>query len=61
MKDHPACVPPLQMLQQEIALYWSSVQDLEQRFHTLAGFEASEQLGVVREKLQALQKLADER
>ncbi|GAB1286757.1 Spectrin beta, non-erythrocytic 5 [Apodemus speciosus] len=50
-----------QMLQQEIALYRSSVEDLEQRFQTLAGFGASEQLGVVREKLQALQKLADER
>lgn len=49
------------MLQQEVALYWSSMEDLEQRFQTLAGFEAPERLGVVREKLQALQKLADER
>lgn len=37
------------------------MEDLEQRFQTLAGFEAPERLGVVREKLQALQKLADER
>ncbi|ERE70802.1 spectrin beta chain, brain 4-like protein [Cricetulus griseus] len=50
-----------QMLQQELALCWSSVEDLEQRFQTLPGFEASEQLGVVREQLQALQKLADAR
>lgn len=50
-----------QMLQQELALYWSSVEDLEQRFQTLPGFEASEQLGTVREQLQALQKLADAR
>ncbi|XP_036040911.1 spectrin beta chain, non-erythrocytic 5 [Onychomys torridus] len=50
-----------QMLQQELALYWSSVEDLEQRFQTLTGFEASEQLGMVRERLQALQKLADAR
>lgn len=49
------------MLQQEIALYWGSMEDLKQRFQTLAGLEASEQLVVVREKLQALQKLADER
>lgn len=49
------------MLQQEIALYWSCMEDLEQRFQTLAGFEASEQLSVVQGKLQALQKLADER
>ncbi|XP_029391606.1 LOW QUALITY PROTEIN: spectrin beta chain, non-erythrocytic 5 [Mus pahari] len=50
-----------QMLQQEVALYWSSMEDLEQRFQTLAGFEAPERLSVVREKLQALQKLVDER
>ncbi|XP_076785650.1 spectrin beta chain, non-erythrocytic 5 isoform X3 [Arvicanthis niloticus] len=50
-----------QMLQQEIALYWSSMKDLEQRLQILAGLEASERLGVVREKLQALQKLAAER
>ncbi|XP_028622676.1 spectrin beta chain, non-erythrocytic 5 [Grammomys surdaster] len=50
-----------QMLQQEIALYWSSMEDLEQRPQVLAGLEASERLGVVREKLQALQKLAAER
>ncbi|CAH6788033.1 Sptbn5 [Phodopus roborovskii] len=50
-----------QMLQQELALYWSSMEDLEQRFQTLPGFEASEQLGIVREQLQALQKLADAR
>lgn len=49
------------MLRQEIALYWGFMEDLEQRFQTLAVFEASEQLVVVREKLQALQKLADER
>lgn len=49
------------MLQQEIALYWSSMEDLEQRPQVLAGLEASERLGVVREKLQALQKLAAER
>ncbi|XP_038962424.1 spectrin beta chain, non-erythrocytic 5 isoform X3 [Rattus norvegicus] len=50
-----------QMLRQEIALCWGSMEDLEQRFQTLAGFEASERLVVVREKLQALQKLADDR
>lgn len=49
------------MLRQEIALCWGSMEDLEQRFQTLAGFEASERLVVVREKLQALQKLADDR
>lgn len=49
------------MLQQEIALYWSSMKDLEQRLQIVAGLEASEHLGVVREKLQALQKLAAER
>lgn len=49
------------MLQQELALYRSSVEDLEQRFQTLTGFEASEQLGMVRERLQALQTLADAR
>ncbi|CAO2579266.1 Spectrin beta chain, non-erythrocytic 5, partial [Lemmus lemmus] len=50
-----------QMLQQELALYWSSMEDLEQRFQTLCGFEATEHLGTVREQLQALQKLADAR
>ncbi|XP_060228154.1 spectrin beta chain, non-erythrocytic 5 [Meriones unguiculatus] len=50
-----------QMLQQELTLYWSSVEDLEQRFQTLSALEASEQLGRVREQLQALQTLADTR
>lgn len=49
------------MLQRELALYWSSTEDLEQRFQTLCGFEAIEHLGTVREQLQALQKLADAR
>nr|XP_048315627.1 spectrin beta chain, non-erythrocytic 5 [Myodes glareolus] len=50
-----------QMLQRELALYWSSTEDLEQRFQTLCGFEATEHLGTIREQLQALQKLADAR
>ncbi|KAM7327506.1 hypothetical protein ACRRTK_013873 [Alexandromys fortis] len=50
-----------QMLRQELALYWSSTEDLEQRFQTLCGLDATEHLGTVREQLQALQKLADAR
>lgn len=49
------------MLQQELALYWSNMEDLKQRFQTLTAFEVSEQLGVVWEQLQALQALADTR
>ncbi|KAL1785833.1 spectrin beta chain, non-erythrocytic 5 [Sigmodon hispidus] len=50
-----------QMLQQELSLYWSFVEELEQRLQTLTVLEASEQLGMVRERFQALQKLADAR
>lgn len=37
------------------------MEDLERRFQILAGLEASERLGMVRKKLQTLQKLAAER
>ncbi|CAN0540377.1 unnamed protein product [Rangifer tarandus platyrhynchus] len=51
-----------QALQQELARYWSSVEEVSRRAQTLAGPEASAQLGVVqkrlRERLQALQELA---
>ncbi|XP_025775020.1 spectrin beta chain, non-erythrocytic 5 [Puma concolor] len=51
-----------QALQQELVLYWSSMEKLDQRAHTLTGPGAPEQLEVVqerlREQLQALQALA---
>lgn len=51
-----------QALQQELAHYWSSMEELDWRAKTLAGPEAPAQLGVVqkrlRERLQALQELA---
>ncbi|XP_032336758.1 spectrin beta chain, non-erythrocytic 5 [Camelus ferus] len=51
-----------QALQQELAHYWSSLEELEQRAQTLTGPEAPAQLGVVWERLQerlrALQELA---
>lgn len=51
-----------QALQQELALYWSSMEKLDQRAQTLSGPEAPEQLGVVQERLwaqlRALQELA---
>ncbi|KAG5206556.1 hypothetical protein JEQ12_018129 [Ovis aries] len=49
-------------LQQELAHYWSSMEELDWRAKTLTGPEAPAQLGVVqkrlRERLQALQELA---
>ncbi|XP_035564644.1 spectrin beta chain, non-erythrocytic 5 [Canis lupus dingo] len=54
-----------QALRQELALHWSSLEELDQRVQTLAGPETSEQLGVVRERLreqlQVLQELAAKR
>ncbi|ELW48130.1 Spectrin beta chain, brain 4 [Tupaia chinensis] len=54
-----------QGLQQELALRWSSVEELEQRAQTLAGPEAPQQLSAVwarlREQLRALQELATTR
>uniref|UniRef100_H0XEK4 Spectrin beta, non-erythrocytic 5 n=1 Tax=Otolemur garnettii TaxID=30611 RepID=H0XEK4_OTOGA len=54
-----------QALQQELGLYWSSVEELDQRAQTLAGPEAPEQLGVaqqrIQERLRALQELAAKR
>uniref|UniRef100_A0A667H474 Spectrin beta, non-erythrocytic 5 n=1 Tax=Lynx canadensis TaxID=61383 RepID=A0A667H474_LYNCA len=51
-----------QALQQELVLYWSSMEKLDQQAHTLTGSGAPEQLEVVRERLreqlQALQALA---
>ncbi|XP_043327488.1 spectrin beta chain, non-erythrocytic 5 [Cervus canadensis] len=51
-----------QALQQELARYWSSVEEVGRRAQTLTGPEAPAQLGVVqkrlRERLQALQELA---
>uniref|UniRef100_A0A4X1V167 Calponin-homology (CH) domain-containing protein n=1 Tax=Sus scrofa TaxID=9823 RepID=A0A4X1V167_PIG len=51
-----------QALQQELACYWSSMQELDQRTQTLTGPEGPAQLGRVqerlRERLQALQELA---
>ncbi|XP_049479925.1 spectrin beta chain, non-erythrocytic 5-like [Panthera uncia] len=51
-----------QALQQELVLYWSSMEKLDQQAHTLTGPGAPEQLEVVRERLreqlQALQALA---
>ena len=51
-----------QALQQELARYWSSVEEVGRRAQTLAGPEAPAQLGVVqkrlREQLLALQELA---
>ncbi|XDA78301.1 hypothetical protein R6Z07F_008401 [Ovis aries] len=51
-----------QALQQELAHYWSSMEELDWRAKTLTGPEAPAQLGVVqkrlRERLQALQELA---
>ena len=51
-----------QALQQELAHYWSSMEELDWRATTLTGPEAPAQLGVVqkrlRERLQALQELA---
>ncbi|XP_057577784.1 spectrin beta chain, non-erythrocytic 5 [Hippopotamus amphibius kiboko] len=51
-----------QALQQELACYWGSVEELDQRAGTLSGPEAPAQLGVVqerlRERLRALQELA---
>lgn len=54
-----------QALQQELALYWSSMEKLDQRAHTLSGPEAPKQLGMVqerlREQLRVLQELAASR
>ncbi|XP_069348326.1 spectrin beta chain, non-erythrocytic 5 [Eulemur rufifrons] len=54
-----------QALQQELALYWSSMEELDQRAQTLVSPEGPEQLGVaqrrLRERLRALQELAAER
>ncbi|XP_053451516.1 spectrin beta chain, non-erythrocytic 5 [Nycticebus coucang] len=54
-----------QALQQELGLYQSSVEELDQRAQTLAGPEAPEQLGVaqqrIQERLRALQELAAKR
>lgn len=51
-----------QALQQELVLYWSSMEKLDQQAHTLTGPGAPEQLEVVRERLreqlQELQALA---
>uniref|UniRef100_A0A8C6D7R2 Spectrin beta, non-erythrocytic 5 n=1 Tax=Moschus moschiferus TaxID=68415 RepID=A0A8C6D7R2_MOSMO len=51
-----------QALQQELARYWSSVEELDQRAQALTGPEAPAQLAMVqkrlRERLQALQELA---
>ncbi|XP_012865444.1 PREDICTED: spectrin beta chain, non-erythrocytic 5 [Dipodomys ordii] len=51
-----------QVLQEELALRWSSMLELEQSAQGLAGSEASEQLGTVQkrlwEQLRALQELA---
>ena len=51
-----------QALQQELARFWSSVEELDWRAQTLTGPKAPAQLGVVqkrlRERLQALQELA---
>ncbi|XP_076983663.1 spectrin beta chain, non-erythrocytic 5 [Tamandua tetradactyla] len=51
-----------QALQQELARYWSFMEELGQRAQTLTGLEALEQPGVVQERLQAqlraLQELA---
>lgn len=51
-----------QALQQELARYWSSMEEVGRRAQTLTGPEAPAQLGVVRkrlrERLQALQELA---
>ncbi|CAK7301658.1 Spectrin beta chain, non-erythrocytic 5 [Vulpes lagopus] len=54
-----------QALRQELALHWSSLEELDQRAQILAGPGTSEQLGVVRERLreqlQVLQELAAKR
>jgi uncharacterized protein YmfQ (DUF2313 family) len=51
-----------QVLQQELALYWTSMEELNQKAQSLAGSKAPEQLGVVQERLweqlRALQELA---
>ncbi|XP_064148191.1 spectrin beta chain, non-erythrocytic 5 isoform X4 [Loxodonta africana] len=51
-----------QALQQELTLYWSFMEELDQRAQTLTGPEAPEQLGLRQERLwkqlQALQVLA---
>ncbi|KAM9646114.1 spectrin beta chain, non-erythrocytic 5 [Trichechus inunguis] len=51
-----------QALQQELALYWSFVEELDQRAQTLTGPENPEQLAMMQEKLwkqlQELQELA---
>ncbi|CAD7671031.1 unnamed protein product [Nyctereutes procyonoides] len=54
-----------QALQQELALHWSSLEELDQKAQILAGPGTAEQLGVVRERLreqlQMLQELAAKR
>nr|KAF6487643.1 spectrin beta, non-erythrocytic 5 [Rousettus aegyptiacus] len=54
-----------QALQQELAVYRSSMEKLDQRAHTLSGPEAPEQLSMVQERLQeqlrVLQELAASR
>uniref|UniRef100_A0A8D2AM26 Spectrin beta, non-erythrocytic 5 n=1 Tax=Sciurus vulgaris TaxID=55149 RepID=A0A8D2AM26_SCIVU len=40
-----------QVLQQELALSWSSMEELDQKVQTLTGPEVPEQLGVVQERL----------
>ena len=51
-----------QALQQDLALYWSTMEKLDQRAQVLEDPEAPERLGVVqervRERLRALQELA---
>lgn len=54
-----------QALQQELAVYRSSMEKLDQKAHTLSGPEAPEQLSMVqerlREQLRVLQELAASR
>ncbi|XP_006883283.1 PREDICTED: spectrin beta chain, non-erythrocytic 5 [Elephantulus edwardii] len=54
-----------QALQQELALYWSFMEELDQRAQTLSGLKAPEKPGMMqarlRKQLQALQKLATTR
>ncbi|XP_007933521.1 spectrin beta chain, non-erythrocytic 5 [Orycteropus afer afer] len=54
-----------QALQQELALYWSFMEKLDQRAQTLTGLEAAEQLSTMSKRLwkqlQALQELAASR
>lgn len=51
-----------QALREELTIYWSSMEELDQRAQTLTGPEAPEQQRVaqerLREQLQALQELA---